>query len=203
MNVKGFFKPKGNPTDILKQGMRGPYQRSLENLTYKLEQSHRIIIVLIVCLVIAILSIVFISLTANYKTYVVRVDSLTGQIEAAQELKATNYSPRDAEIKYFLTSLVVDTRTIGLDPVAYKQNWMKAQYFLTPSAAQKLNSMVAKENPVQPGLKFLFLTLRFQMLVCCQCFLLIFLESKYLIRYLFLKSNYNFRFEGHKRFAMS
>lgn len=148
MNVKGFFKPKGNPTDILKQGMRGPYQRSLENLTYKLEQSHRIIIVLIVCLVIAILSIVFISLTANYKTYVVRVDSLTGQIEAAQELKATNYSPRDAEIKYFLTSLVVDTRTIGLDPVAYKQNWMKAQYFLTPSAAQKLNSMVAKENPV-------------------------------------------------------
>ena len=137
MNVKGFFKPKGNPTDILKQGMRGPYQRSLENLTYKLEQSHRIIIVLIVCLVIAILSIVFISLTANYKTYVVRVDSLTGQIEAAQELKATNYSPRDAEIKYFLTSLV-----------AYKQNWMKAQYFLTPSAAQKLNSMVAKENPV-------------------------------------------------------
>ncbi|MBO5636255.1 MAG: type IV secretion system protein [Acidaminococcaceae bacterium] len=148
MNFKGFFKPKGDPTKIIKQGLKGPYQRSLENLTYKVEQLHRIIIALILCLVIAILAVVFISLTANYRTYVVRVDSLTGQVDTAQELKATNYSPRDAEIKYFLTSLVVDTRTIGLDPVAYKRNWMKAQYFLTPAAAQKLNNMVAKENPI-------------------------------------------------------
>ena len=93
-----------------------------------------------------IVAMVYIALSANYRVYAVRVDNTTGRIENAEELKATSYSPRDAEMKFFLREFIKDIRTIGKDPVVLRQNWDKAQYFLTPDASRKLQELVAKDK---------------------------------------------------------
>ena len=88
----------------------------------------------------------WIALNSNYRVYAVRVDNTTGRIENAQELKATSYSPKEAEVKYFLREFIKDIRTIGKDPVVFRQNWETAQYFLSEEASNKLMSLVQKEN---------------------------------------------------------
>lgn len=140
------FNPEGKPRDIFDRSAHGVYQSDLNNLAYDkhLAQQRNLIYLLLVVLCVA--SCVYISTTANYKTYVVRVDNATGQVELGNQLVATNYSPREAEIKHFLAEFVANTRTIPLDPVLYKQNWTKAQHFMTQAAAQKYNRMIAQEN---------------------------------------------------------
>ena len=68
-----------------------------------------------------IVAMVYVALSANYRVYAVRVDNTTGRIENAEELKATSYSPRDAEMKFFLREFIKDIRTIGKDPVVFRQ----------------------------------------------------------------------------------
>lgn len=140
------FNPEGSPRDIFDRSAHGVYQSDLNNLAYDkhLAQQRNLIYLLLV--VLCVVACVYIATTANYKTYVVRVDNATGKVELGGQLLATNYSPREAEIKHFLSEFVVNTRTIPLDPVLYKQNWNKAQHFLTQAAAQKYNRLIAEEN---------------------------------------------------------
>lgn len=79
--------------------------------------------------------------------YVVKVNS-EGIAEAIGPAKQSNYIPQQAEIKYFLAQFVQKIRTVPLDPVVSKQNWISAYGFLGQSAAQKMNDLVKQDNPV-------------------------------------------------------
>ena len=47
-----------------------------------------------------------------------------------------------------MAQFIADTRTIPLDPVQYKNNWNRSRHFMTQEAAQKINAIVSKDNPV-------------------------------------------------------
>lgn len=142
------FFPKGQPTEPFDRKATNMFQSDLYNLALDKDVAKKRNLLYIALIILCVLAMVFIATTANYKTYVVRVDNATGQVETGGELKATNYKPQEAEIKHFLAQFILDTRTIPLDPVQYKQSWERSKHFLTSEAAQKLNSMVGKENPV-------------------------------------------------------
>ena len=147
MEPQEKFFPTGKATSLFDRKAAGKFQSDLYNLAFDKDVAKKRNLLYLVLLVVCILSTVFVVTTASYRTYVVRVDNATGQIEAGGELKATNYEPREAEIKSFLVGFVRDTRTIPLDPVQYKKNWEHAQHFMRQAAAQKMNAVVGEDNP--------------------------------------------------------
>ena len=90
------------------------------------------------------------SLKTRVIPYVVTVDKTTGQVEKAGAFTGNggNYTPQEAEIKYFIAKFVQNARNIGLDPVAYNKSQLQAAYFLTNNAAQKY-SLILESNDIR------------------------------------------------------
>ena len=137
---KKYF-PKGNVHDLLDKRSCGYFQTDLYNLALDKDVAKQRNKIYLVLVVICVLAVIYVSLTANYRTYVVRVDNATGRVEMGGELKATNYSPREIEIKYFLGWFIRNMRNVPLDPVAYSKQWDNIQFFLSQGAAKKLNEL--------------------------------------------------------------
>lgn len=148
MEPQEKFFPKGNSTDLFDRNAAGRFQTDLYNLAFDKDVAKKRNLMYLALLAICVLSTIFIAVTANYKTYVVRVDNTTGQVETGGQLKATNYEPKEAEIKAFLAQFVADTRAIPLDPVQYRTNWDHAKHFMTQEGMQKYSAIVAKDNPI-------------------------------------------------------
>lgn len=79
--------------------------------------------------------------------YVVQVNS-TGMVQAVGPAKQTNHTPNHAEIKYFLSQFVNNVRSVPLDPVVAKNQWLEAYQYLRQSAANTLNEIARKEQPL-------------------------------------------------------
>lgn len=149
MEPQKTFFPAKEPTEVFDRDAAGLFQNNLYNEAYDRDMAKKRNLIYLILIIVCVLSTVFIATTANYKTYVVRVDNATGQVEVGSQLKATNYSPQEAELKTFLAQFVMNTRTIPLDPVQYRANWETSKHFLTQEAAQKLLAMTDKDKPVE------------------------------------------------------
>ena len=155
--------PSGNPTDVFPRKKKpfDKYASDLRNFAYSRDQAIKRNKIYLGLIAICIVATVFTVCTMSYKTYVVRVDNATGAIETGGELKTTNYTPQEAEVKHFLSQFIMQTRTIPLDPVQFQSNWKTASQFMTDNALQKYTAMVNKEKPaaklgkktVQPVIK--------------------------------------------------
>ena len=147
MEQQERFFPKGKATDVFDRGAAKRFQTDLYNLALDKDVAKKRNLLYMALLALCVVAMVFVVPTASFKTYVVRVDNATGQVEAGGELKATNYDPQEAEVRAFLVQFIRDTRTVPLDPVQYKTSWEHAQHFLTQEAANKLNAILQTDNP--------------------------------------------------------
>ena len=123
MEQQERFYPKGKATDVFDRGAAKRFQTDLYNLALDKDVAKKRNLLYMALLALCVVAMVFVVTTANFKTYVVRVDNATGQVEAGGELKATNYDPQEAEVRAFLVQFIRDTRTVPLDPVQYKTGW--------------------------------------------------------------------------------
>ncbi len=139
--------PAGKATNPFDNGALGVFRSDLQNLGYQRDtakkQRNWCLLIITVC----VLAVVLIATTFNYKTYVVRVDNATGAVETGGQLKATNYSPQEAEVKHFLMQWIMDVRGVPMDPVAFKQQIDHAQHYMTTEAAKKYSGLIQKSNP--------------------------------------------------------
>ena len=77
--------------------------------------------------------------------YVVEVDHL-GEVRALGPATAP-YSPNDAQIAWFLARFITNVRSLSIDPVLVRQNWLDAYDFATDRAAQFLNAQAQANDP--------------------------------------------------------
>ena len=77
--------------------------------------------------------------------YVVEVDHL-GQVRAVGEA-ATPYQPTDAQIAYHLARFITDVRSLSIDPVVVRQNWLDAYGYTTDRGAATLNDYARAHDP--------------------------------------------------------
>lgn len=143
------FFPKGQPTEFFDKKAAGTFQSDLYNLALDKDVAKKRNLICLCLIALCVIAVIFVATTANYKTYVVRVDNATGQVETGGELKATNYSPQEVELKHFIAQFIIDIRTVPLDPVQYKLSLDRSKHFLTSEASQKLNTMLTQDNPIQ------------------------------------------------------
>ncbi|MEH6489059.1 conjugal transfer protein TrbF [Hyphomonas oceanitis] len=57
------------------------------------------------------------------------------------------YEPTDAQIAYHLANFVTNTRSVSIDPVVVRQNWLKAYAYATDRAAATLNDYARDNDP--------------------------------------------------------
>ena len=140
------FRPVGNKMEKFDNKAIGKFQTDLYNLAYLRDQATKRNKIYLVIIIILIIALVYICMTAKFKTYVVRVNDTTGEVSSGVELKARDYSPRQAEINYFLREFIHNTRSVPNDLVVLRKNWARASHFMTQEAATKYNNLVLKEG---------------------------------------------------------
>jgi type IV secretion system protein TrbF len=77
--------------------------------------------------------------------YVVEVDHF-GQVHAVGEA-STPYKPTDAQIAYHLARFITAVRSLSIDPVVVRQNWLEAYGYATDRGAATLNDYARANDP--------------------------------------------------------
>lgn len=100
------------------------------------------------CLVLALLmagGLVWRSAQSIVTPYVVEVDS-GGQVRAVGEA-VTPYRPSDAQTAYHLARFITLVRSMSIDPVVVRQNWLDAYDYTTDRGAAVLNDYARANDP--------------------------------------------------------
>ena len=77
--------------------------------------------------------------------YIVEVDPRGGARPVGPPAEA--YKPSDAQIAFHLARFVDNVRSLSIDPVVVRQNWLKAYDFVTDKAAVTLNEYARDNDP--------------------------------------------------------
>lgn len=90
-------------------------------------------------------ALVWQSLQSRVTPYVVEVDRL-GEARAVNAAEA-GYHPTDAQIAWHLARFVEHVRSVSLDPVLMRRDWLSAYDFVTPRGAVVLGDYARSANP--------------------------------------------------------
>ena len=77
--------------------------------------------------------------------YVVEVDRLGEVREVGPASEA--YSPSDAQIAWHLARFIENVRSLSIDPIVVRQNWLAAYDYTTSEAANTLNAFARDSDP--------------------------------------------------------
>jgi type IV secretion system protein VirB5 len=129
-----------------------PYQRAAqvwdERLGSTRVQAHNWRLMAFGCLVLSVgLSGGLIKLASESRItpYVVEVDKL-GEVQSVGPAER-DWSPNDAEIAWHLSRFVQDVRSLPLDPIILRRNWLEAYDYATDRAAATLNDFARPHDP--------------------------------------------------------
>jgi type IV secretion system protein TrbF len=79
--------------------------------------------------------------------FVIEVDKL-GEVQAVAPA-TQNYQPSDAQIAWFLGHFIIDVRSLPMDPVLVRRNWLEAYKFVTDHGAIFLDGYADADNPFE------------------------------------------------------
>lgn len=85
------------------------------------------------------------SMQSRVVPYVVAVDQL-GQAQAVAPADSA-YTPSDPQIAWFLSRFILNVRSVSLDPVLMRQNWLQAYDFVTDRGNVMLSEYARAANP--------------------------------------------------------
>lgn len=150
MGIKDLFKrPEKFTTMVPKtpaERAQSAWDKRGGELVVQNHNLRTIIVGLIIAQAITTGGLVVQSLKSMVIPYVVKVDTSTGMVENVGPLKENKYTPQEAEIKYFVSKFIINTREIPLDPVVYKDHWNSAYAYLTKTASSKMNAEIKNEK---------------------------------------------------------
>ena len=89
--------------------------------------------------------LIYQSAQASIVPWVVEVDE-TGAVKASGPAK-TNFKPSDAQIAHQLARFITNVRSVSIDPVVLRENWLSAYNFATDQAALTLNTYANENDP--------------------------------------------------------
>lgn len=100
------------------------------------------------CLTLSVglaVGLVWQSMQSRVTPYVVEVDRL-GEVQAVAPA-IQSYQPADAQIAWYLARFITDVRSLSIDPVLVRKNWLEAYDFATDRAAIFLNDFARTSDP--------------------------------------------------------
>jgi type IV secretory pathway TrbF-like protein len=141
------FKPEGIPLT--------PYQKASEEWDSRIgaarvQAKNWRIMALCLAAACALLAggLIYQSSKSTVVPYVVQVNG-EGLVQAVGPAVRINYTPSRAVQQYFLSQFVTYVRSVPMDPVVAKERWLSAYGYLRQRAANTLNDIAQKEQPLQ------------------------------------------------------
>ncbi len=89
--------------------------------------------------------VVWQSAQSRITPYVVEVDKL-GTVQTVGPA-VQDYEPTDAQIAFHLARFITNVRSLSIDPIVVRQNWLAAYDFATDRAAATLNAYARENDP--------------------------------------------------------
>lgn len=89
--------------------------------------------------------LVWVGTTSRIAPYVVEIDKEGGIRVAGATIE--DYQPVDAQIAFHLARFIENVRSVSIDPVVVRQNWLKAYDYATDRAASTLNDYARENDP--------------------------------------------------------
>jgi type IV secretory pathway TrbF-like protein len=140
------FKPASAPIT--------PYQKAAEDWDKRIgdarvQAKNWRIFALCLCGINAVLvcGLIYQSGKSTVTPYVVQVEK-SGVVQAVGPAVKANFTPDRRVIEYFLSQFVQQVRAVPTDPVVARNQWLVAYAFLRQSAANTLNEIAVKEQPL-------------------------------------------------------
>ena len=86
------------------------------------------------------------STQSSVQPFLIEHNSATGEAVGLGKVPVWNYTPQDNEYRHFLASWLLMVRSVSMDPVVVKHNWLDAYRFTTQAAANQLNDWAQKDD---------------------------------------------------------
>ncbi|WP_035551531.1 conjugal transfer protein TrbF [Hyphomonas atlantica] len=90
-------------------------------------------------------ALVWRSLQSTVTPYVIEVDEM-GAVKTIGEA-LSDYQPTDAQIAHHVANFISDVRSLSIDPVIVRQNWLSAYDYVTDKAAITLSDYARDNDP--------------------------------------------------------
>ena len=90
-------------------------------------------------------ALVWRSMQSTVTPYIVEVDE-TGAARAVAPA-TERYTPTDAQIAHHLANFIEHVRSLSVDPVVVRENWLRVYNFVTTQAATTLNEYASANDP--------------------------------------------------------
>jgi len=131
-----------------------PYQRAQQEWDLRIGSSRsqarnwRLLAMLSILAAI-FLAIVLLLVLAKHKDhiYIAEVTEKGNVVNVSPLI--VRYKPNEAQKEYFIAHFIDLTRSIPLDPVLAKKNWLNAYNFLNGRGAELLNALFRKDSPTK------------------------------------------------------
>lgn len=130
-----------------------PYQRAQQEWDIRIGQSRlqarnwRILSTLSLLVAALLAVILMLALAKNHDHVYIAEVTKEGKVVNVTSLD-TSYQPNEAQKEYFVAHFIELTRSIPLDPVLAKKNWLNAYDFLDSRGAELLNHYFRQSNPI-------------------------------------------------------
>jgi type IV secretion system protein TrbF len=132
-----------------------PYQRAQQEWDERIGSARvqaknwRLVALLLIGVVVILAAgLIYQSAKSTVTPYVVEVGS-DGLVQAVGPAVRSNYTPTRAVFNFFLGQFVTFVRSLPLDPVVAKNQWLSAYAYLRQGAANTLNEIALKEKPFE------------------------------------------------------
>lgn len=83
---------------------------------------------------------------SSVQPYLIEHNAMTGEAVGIGPMPAWNYTPQQNEYRHFLAHWLELVRSVSMDSVVVKHNWLDAYRFTTQAAANQLNEWAQKDD---------------------------------------------------------
>ncbi|MDU5530065.1 type IV secretion system protein [Negativicoccus succinicivorans] len=139
------FQPSGQAVDRFVKG-RNEFLAFYEGTMQHMANWRRLALISSATCLVCIGITGYLATRSEYIPYLVRIDSQTGYTEAVGPINKVDYTPQEAEIKYFLNQLIMQTRSVPLDPVVLNKQWQSAAALMSAGAFSKMQDYANQEG---------------------------------------------------------
>lgn len=105
----------------------------------------RVAYLLVAITLISVLGLIFIATRATFIPYIISVDEKTGFATSLGSLKEVKHELTPAEVNYFLSRFIEQTRSVPTDKFVLQENIKRATRFLSPESAKKFKDLYLAE----------------------------------------------------------
>jgi len=146
INKQGFSVGQADSPATPYQKAAAAWDERIGNARIQAKNWRIMALILAGLLGLTVIMLVNISSKSSVQPYIIKVGN-RGDVMSVAPLHSGAILPDEAMVRFFLTEILQKMRTLPLDPVVAKQNWLGVYNFLSQETQVKMNTIAQTSDP--------------------------------------------------------